>query len=159
MDVSEIMTTEVFTCGGDDSLERAAQLMWDHDCGCIPVVQNDGQVIGLVTDRDACMAAYTTGRSLGDLRVSDAISREILSCAPADSVTDAAALMRTNQIRRLPVVNDGRLVGILSLNDIALAAARGPTRMGRGKTGPAQVGETLAAIGAHRCEPAVAVAS
>jgi CBS domain-containing protein len=60
--VFELMTRDVKTCGCADMVEHAAHIMWTRDCGCVPVVDGDGHVVGMVTDRDVCMAAYTQGR-------------------------------------------------------------------------------------------------
>lgn len=96
--------------------------MWEHDVGAVPVVGSDGSVVGMITDRDICMAVYTRGGTLDDHRVSSAMSNEVHACTPEDTTTAAEELMQTFQIRRVPVIDDDRLVGILSLNDIALAA-------------------------------------
>lgn len=153
------MTREVRTCRPDDSLHAAAKVMWDCDCGCVPVVDDDRRVIGMLTDRDICMAAYTQERPLSSLRVSDAMSKEVFACSPGDPVSTAEEVMRTKQVRRLPVVEDGRLAGIVSLNDLSLTAAR-PTRRGKKKEiTTSEVGETLAAIGVHRPESATSSAA
>ena len=79
----------------------------------------------MLTDRDICMAAYTQGRPLGEMQVSSAMSRQLFSCRPEDSLAKAEEIMRTNRIRRLPVIDaDRHLVGILSLDDIAREATR-----------------------------------
>src|SRR5262245_6101900 len=64
MEVREIMSTDLETCRADDTLDRAARLMWEHDCGVVPVVDHEGTAVGMITDRDICMAAYTQGRPL-----------------------------------------------------------------------------------------------
>jgi CBS domain-containing protein len=150
MTVADIMTREVVTCRKEDALDVPARLMWEHDCGCIPVVDDNGSPIGIVTDRDICMAAYTTGSALGDLRVDHAMSKSLHTCAPTDSIADAEDLMRSNQIRRVPAVADGQVVGIVSLNDIALAAAGTPKRGKKKEITAAEVSETLAAVCVHR---------
>lgn len=147
MRVSDIMTTDVVCCRLDETLDRAAQLMWDHDCGAVPVVDNLDEVIGIVTDRDACMAAYTRGVRLADVRVGDVMSVGVETCRPGDSLQAAEGTMRVKQVRRLPVVEDGRLVGILSLNDIALARARGEAE--RGAPSSDEVADTLAGVSRH----------
>lgn len=144
MKVHEIMNREASVIGADDSLNRAAQLMWERDCGFLPVV-DEGRVVGVITDRDACMAAYTKGLPLAAIRVGDVMSRDVKSCGPDESLDDARERMAECQVRRLPVVADGRLVGVLSLNDIAIAAHI----RGRAKPTGAQVAETLAAICRH----------
>ncbi len=119
MKVEECMTRPVFSCRPEADMEQAAQLMWEHDCGVLPVVGDEGRVEGLVTDRDLCMGAYTQGKRLHDLRVRDSMSRQVFSCLPSDSLEQAIRTMGDHQVRRIPVVDErGRLLGILSLNDL-----------------------------------------
>ena len=147
--VQELMTRDVQTCTPDDTLDVPARMMWDHDCGCIPVVDQNAYVVGMITDRDICMATYIQGIALKALRVSNAMSREVFACRPEDSVGVAENIMQEHRVRRLPVVAmDGRLVGILSLNDLAREAAREHVPPRR-EVGPEGLVETLATI----CEP------
>ena len=122
MRIQELMSRNVLTCREGDSLERAANLMWDGDVGAVPVVDAEARVVGMITDRDICMAAYTQGCRLADRSVHSAMSRDVITCSSTDSASLAEEQMRRKQVRRLPVVDDGRLVGIVSLNDLALAA-------------------------------------
>ena len=125
MKVAELMIEEVIACSPDDALNRAAQIMWENDCGCVPVVDRAARLIAMLTDRDVCMAAYTRGGTLKDIRVSAAMSSELYSCKPDDDLVVVQKMMRERQVRRIPVSDDaGRLVGILSLNDVARAIAR-----------------------------------
>ena len=118
------MTKTVATCRSDDSLERAAQLMWDRDIGCVLVTDRDGKLVGIVTDRDACMAAYTQGLPLARALVSSAMAHRVSTCGPTSGVRDVEQIMRQQQIRRVPVVDaSGRPVGIVTLNDLARAAS------------------------------------
>lgn len=151
MHVEKIMTREVKTCGPDDTLWAAAQIMWENDCGCVPVVKDD-KVVGMITDRDICMAAWTQDARLSELRVSRVCSHEPLSCGPRDTVAKAEEIMRARQVRRLPVVDKNRLVGILSLNDIARTAVQGRDRKGAAAQAvtAAEVCEALAEIGRPR---------
>jgi CBS domain-containing protein len=145
MKVEEILIDEVKCCTPGDSLNRAAQLMWENDCGCVAVVDGDARVVGILTDRDVCMAAYTQGATLSAMSVSSAMSREVFACRPGDDLLVAQGLMQQHRVRRLPVTDiDGKLVGILSLSDMARTLAL--TDAGR-----AQVAGTLAAIcGPHQ---------
>ena len=125
MKVAELMVEEVTACSPDDALNRAAQIMWENDCGCVPVVDRAARLIAMLTDRDICMAAYTRGGTLKDLRVSAAMSSELFACRPDDDLLVAQKMMREHQVRRLPVSDATcRLVGILSLNDVTRAIAR-----------------------------------
>jgi CBS domain-containing protein len=146
MRVDRLMSQPAITCGESDTLNAAAHLMWTHDCGVIPVVNQSGRLVGIVTDRDLCMATYTQGRLLHWIPVSAVMTKHVCSCHAADSVKDAEALMSEKQVRRLPVIDeDGRPVGVLSLGDIARHAA---ARRGRRRAQRA-VAKALAAI----CEP------
>lgn len=148
MKVRELMTTDVRACSQYDTLNKAAQIMWENDCGAVPVVDEDLRVIGMVTDRDICMAAYTQGVLLTDSRAERAMARGAYTCAPGDEVAAAEKLMRERQVRRLPVTDgDGRLVGIISLNDIARRADRErASKSKRRQVKDAEIVETLGAI-------------
>ncbi len=120
MNVEELMTRNVRTCAASDSMNDAARIMWEHDCGCVPVVEADGTVVGIITDRDICMAAYTQGRRLMHMNVGDAAAKNVVTIGKDESLRRAKELMRDAQVRRLPVVDPaGRLVGLLSLSDLA----------------------------------------
>ena len=119
MKVADLMTRDVRVCTIHDSLNAAARIMWDHDCGCVPVVDGHGRLAGIVTDRDICMAAYTQGLPLEAIPVERAMSPRVISCARGDNLEAAHRLMRTHEIHRLPVADSrGRLLGILSLSDL-----------------------------------------
>ena len=77
MNAGNLMTAGARTCSLIDSLNLAAQIMWENDCGCVPVVDDDGRAIAMITDRDICMAAYTQGKLLKDMPVSIAASRSL----------------------------------------------------------------------------------
>jgi CBS domain-containing protein len=148
MKVEKLMTKDVAACGPDATLNDAARIMWERDCGFVPVTASDGsgRVVGIVTDRDICIAAYTRGQPLGQIRIADVMSRAIRSCKPGDELAAVEAAMRQARIHRLPVVDDAdRLLGVISLADIAREAAR-EARGGRREVTAAQIGETLAAI-------------
>ena len=121
--VRDVMQRDVATCHSWDTLNRAAQLMWEADCGAIPVVDERGRLAGMLTDRDVCMAAYTRGLTLSELSVQSAMSQHPFSCTPEEPLTALLNLMTTHQVRRVPVVSeDRRLVGIVSLADVARLA-------------------------------------
>lgn len=125
MNVEQIMNRDVKVCGPHDSLNRAAQIMWEHRCGAVPVVDEKSRPVGFLTDRDVCMAAYTQGKPLEALRVDSAMARKVVSCRAEDDLNSAAQVMRQNCVRRLPVTDSaGTLVGLLSLDDLACEAAR-----------------------------------
>jgi CBS domain-containing protein len=122
MKVQEVMTKTVWTCRSDEAMSAAARLMWEHDIGAVPVLGAKGQLVGILTDRDLCMGAYFTGKSLAAVPVEHAMSKVVFTIEPAQTVEKAEELMRSKQIRRLPVVDAGELVGMISLGDLAQAA-------------------------------------
>ena len=123
MKVKELMNVNPKSCKLTSSLAEAAVLMWENDCGILPVVAAGEKVVGLVTDRDICMSAALKGRQLADIKVEDTITGKVFACKPEDDVRTALKTMQDNQVRRLPVVQaDGTLEGILSMNDVVLKA-------------------------------------
>lgn len=150
MKVGQLMNTVVYACRPFDSLERAAQLMWDHDCGVLPIVDGDSKVIGMLTDRDICMAAMTQGRALREILVNIPMATAIVSCRASDSIADVEQRMRESRVRRLPVLDDsGKLIGMIALNDIAREAYREVSGDAE-ELDTADVGVTLAVIGQPR---------
>jgi CBS domain-containing protein len=124
MKISQLMTKDVATCHPEDPLNRAAQIMWDHDCGCVPVVDDAGRIQGMITDRDICMAAFTQGKRLEEIPIASAMSRQVHAVSSNDDVERAAELMSSKRVRRIPVLDGGdQLVGMLSLGDFARAAS------------------------------------
>lgn len=117
--VKEIMDQTVSLCRTAASLNDAAQTMWEHNCGLLPVVSEQGSVVGVVTDRDICMAAYTQGRSLADLPVEIAMARRVLSCRGDEDIDVAEKRMLDAQVNRLPVLDEEeKPIGLISLNAI-----------------------------------------
>ncbi len=150
MKVKDIMTSPVQYCGPDTNLAAAAKMMWDSDCGILPVVDRDGKVISMITDRDICMAVATRGRTAPDILVWEASSSRLHACSPNDDIKAALSTMQRGQVRRLPVVNeDGTLRGMLTMNDLVLNAEEA-----KGKKVPdlsyEDVINTLKAISSHR---------
>jgi CBS domain-containing protein len=99
-------------------LVHAAQLMWETDCGAVPVVACNA-IVGVITDRDICMASYTQGKRLEDIRIDSAMSKVLFSCGPDESIGAALAIMGDKRVRRLPVLDEsGKLLGIISISDV-----------------------------------------
>jgi CBS domain-containing protein len=120
MNVEQIMNRDVKSCSPASRVDAAVRIMWDNDCGCVPVIDENSHVVGMVTDRDVCIAAWSRGSPLADMKVSSVMSTRVHSCSPMDSIESAQEIMKRGRVHRLPVVGaDERLVGILSLNDIA----------------------------------------
>jgi CBS domain-containing protein len=127
MRIEQIMTKSPRTCLPDHTLGEAAQMMWDGDCGCLPVTAGDGsqRLLGTITDRDISMALRFEGSSPRELRVEDAMTKVVRACNPGDPVAEAGAIMCEARVRRLPVVDDSeQVIGLLALADLALEAAR-----------------------------------
>lgn len=125
MIVDQLMSRAVACCHARQTLAEAAHLMWQRDCGCIPVVAADDLLVGIITDRDICMAVCFKSRTADDIVVEEVMTRDVITCGIHDTVEKAEAAMRRAQVRRIPVIDrDGRVVGILSLNDLAREAER-----------------------------------
>lgn len=146
MKVKTIMVADPACCAPGDALAAAARVMWDRDCGVVPVLDPvSDHLVGVITDRDVCMAALSTGRTLHDMRVRDVMTPDPACCGPDDNLREVHGLMRDGQVRRIPVVDDeGALVGVVSLSDLAVEAfgGRGPAATKRQR----DAGRTLAAI-------------
>jgi CBS domain-containing protein len=122
MKVREIMTRAPRTCTPDTTLAETANLMGQWDCGVLPVV-DDGELVGMVTDRDMFIALGTRNTRAALLRVGAVATTKVVTCRADDEVEAALSTMKEARVRRLPVVGPNRtLIGILSLNDIVLAA-------------------------------------
>lgn len=124
LEVGDLMTRNVVSVRASEPLSAAARLLWDHDCGAIPVLEEEGErVVGMVTDRDICMAAWSRNLAPSLIVTSEAMSHGLVYCSPTDSIETAESIMRSRKVRRLPVLDaDGRMVGILSFTDIARVA-------------------------------------
>lgn len=148
MKVEKLMTADIGTCRPDDSGSVAAKIMWGRDCGTVPVVDEHTRVVGMVTDRDLCMASYLEGRPLHSIAVRRAMSKELWSCRPEDELSRAEKVMREHRIRRLPVTNrEGELRGVLSLSDLSREAAReSQARTTKIDVSYTDIGETLGEI-------------
>lgn len=147
MIVQDIMTRNPTCCKIDDVASHAAQVFWEKDCGCVPLIDDRGDVCGIVTDRDLCMAAHFCDKKLSEIRLRDVCRQgKVYACSPGQNITEAERLMQNAQVRRIVVVDsDSKVVGILSLNDIASA------RMRRSGIPAEDVAATLGAICApHR---------
>jgi len=123
MNTEDIMTRNVKCCRPETSLSEAAALMWNYDCGALPVVDDENRVMGMITDRDIAIAAATKGRLATDISVGEVMSGNVYACGLSEDINSALKTMRREKVRRLPVVGkDGKVAGILSINDIVLQA-------------------------------------
>ena len=127
MKVQDDMKAQPRTCAPETTVAEAAHLMWDADCGVLPVV-DDGELVGVVTDRDMYIALATQNERAAVLRVGAVATTDVVTCQPEDDVQVALATMQRARVRRLPVVGRARtLMGILSLNDIIRVLGSDPT--------------------------------
>lgn len=121
MNIRDIMTPNPRTVSPDDSIESAARIMRDEDTGAVPVVQ-DGRPVGMLTDRDIVIRVVAEGGRAQSVR--EVVSGRVISVSPDATTREATDLMSEHQIRRLPVVENERLVGIVSLGDLAVKEAK-----------------------------------
>jgi CBS domain-containing protein len=122
--VSEIMTHDPASVAPGDPLTAAARLMRDEDTGAVLVVEN-GALAGIVTDRDIVVRAVAGGRDPSAVKVSEVCSADVRTLTPDSTVDDAIRLMREDGVRRIPVVQDGRPAGIVSIGDLAMERDEG----------------------------------
>lgn len=123
MKVKEVMTPEAKAIWITQSLADAAKEMWEHDCGILPIIKDGRKVVGMITDRDICMAAAMKDRNPSSISVEEVMTGAVYSANLDEDVEHALETMRDHKIRRLPVLNkEGELEGILSMNDIVLHA-------------------------------------
>ena len=142
MRARELMSYPPVTCHVNDSLAEAAHLMWEHDCGALAVINDEGKLTSMITDRDICMAAYTQGKPLEDMLVNSAMAKGVVTAAPDDSVDDVERLMAEHQLRRIPIVDaEHRPLGLVSLANLALESIRPASHLKQGR-----VVHTLASI-------------
>jgi CBS domain-containing protein len=124
MHIKDIMSHPPVSAPVNSTVDEIARLMWEFDCGIVPIVEDDGRPAGVITDRDICMAAYTQGKPLSQIGVASAMAKQIVACHEADTIETAERLMRASEVRRLPVLDEeNRLVGLVSMNDLARLAA------------------------------------
>ena len=133
MKVSELMTREPACCTPGDTCAQVATLMREEDCGSIPVVE-DGRLVGIVTDRDITIRCVAAGHDPKTTHVSEVMSADPIRVQPDMPAEEATKIMAERQVRRLPVVDDGRLVGIVVTAQLARAEK------------PGQVGKTIKEI-------------
>jgi len=150
MKVRDLMTKTVACCHPETSLASAGALMWENDCGVLPVIDESGKAAGVLTDRDICIALSTRNRPPSDITAGEVAASRTLTCGADDDVHAALETMRREKVHRLPVVNRaGTVEGILSMNDIVLRAEKAD-----GKRQPEvsyeDVVTTFQALSAHR---------
>jgi CBS domain-containing protein len=153
MEVREVMTSEACTCTPETNLAAAAMLMWEHDCGVLPVVDDARKVVGIITDRDICMAAAMRPLPMSEITVKEVISGQVHSCTPETDIREALKTIQREKVHRLAIVGtEGELHGVLSMNDIALEAKEASGKKANGLSYK-DVVETYKALCEHRALP------
>jgi CBS domain-containing protein len=126
MRVQDVMMRTPAFCSPETNLGAAVEILWNRNCGMLPIVDSQQKVVGVVTDRDLCVALGTRNRLPGEIRVSEVASGNIYSCRPEDDIHAALETMAKQKVRRLAVVSKtGSLEGILSMDDVVLHAEAG----------------------------------
>lgn len=151
MKVQEVMEPNVRSCTSRDDLGKATKLMGEAGCGVLPVVSEGARIVGILTDRDICLALGRRDERPSQIPVREVMHTDVHACQPGDDVQRALDLMRRWKVRRLPVLDDGMLVGIVSLDELVLKAQLFDTKSFHGPL-LADIGTTLRAICEH--EPA-----
>jgi CBS domain-containing protein len=119
----DLMTSDVTTCSAAADLATVAHIMWECDCGAVPVVNEDRTVTGMITDRDICIAAATRCAAPQSIQVHEIMATEVYTCSVDDDVRAVLNTMKERRVRRLPVLDEHeRLVGIVSMNDLVAKA-------------------------------------
>ena len=147
MKVQDLMTTVVASCRPTTDLAAVATMMWQSDCGAVPVVDEDLRVLGMVTDRDICIAAATRRRRPEELSAGEVMSGRIHAVHAEDDVRRALEVMRTRKVRRLPVIDaERRIQGIVSLSDLISRSRTPEVRAGRNEVPLPYLIETMKSV-------------
>jgi CBS domain-containing protein len=119
MKVADVMMRTPASCTAETNLAAAVEILWTRNCGMLPIVDPEGKVTGVVTDRDICVALGTRGRPAAEITVGDVQPAKLVSCRADDDIHTALAILANAKIRRLPVLDtEEKLQGVLSLDDI-----------------------------------------
>lgn len=126
MKVADVMMGTPASCTADTNVAAAVEILWERNCGVLPIVDQEGKVIGMVTDRDICIALGTRNCRAAEITVGEVQPPKLFACKPSDDIHSALAIMAGAKVRRLPVIDAaGKLQGILSLDDVVLHAISG----------------------------------
>lgn len=125
MKVKDLMTGEPGYVRADETLTKTADVMWQKDCGAVPVVDAEMRVTGMITDRDICRALTSRNKKASEIKAGETATGDVICCRADDKITDVLKKMKKNQLRRLPVRDgDKKLVGIISIRDIIFASEK-----------------------------------
>ena len=119
MKISELMTDQVVTVSQDEAVTTAARLLKRHNVGALPVCDGNGKLRGIITDRDIVLRCIAAGEDPRETRISEIMSRSVITASSEDPIDKAARLMSEDQIRRLPIMDNGKVVGMIALGDMA----------------------------------------
>jgi CBS domain-containing protein len=151
MKVQDVMISPARSCTPDAAIVDAATTMWENHCGALPVLDEKGEPLGIVTDRDICMGLARKNRFPARIPVREVMTPYPFVCQPQDTVEEILAIMAENRVRRLPVVNaEGRLVGIVSISDVAAALPSGRQEVRGADAVHRMVAQTLLKISAPK---------
>lgn len=146
MNVRALMNPNVKCAGTDASVADVILIMEKHDCGTVPIVNAQNKVVGMITDRDICLALGPRPLPAAGIAVTEVMSKKVYACSPDEEIPEALQTMRNKKVRRLPVIDDkGGLVGILSMDDVVLHAEAGKAEK-KSELGYGQTVKTLKAI-------------
>ncbi|MEX2489084.1 MAG: CBS domain-containing protein [Pseudomonadales bacterium] len=150
MQVKDLMTNHTVTCHMSDNVEEVTLKMWNGDFGAVPVIDGEGKVVGIITDRDIAMAEALQHKSASDISVGDVVQpHPVWTCHPDDDIETILETMELHRVRRLPVVHEtGIIAGMVSLADIAAYSRSGKNA----SCGPLRLVNALKAIAAPHTE-------
>lgn len=141
MTARQVMSTPPQTCRPTTDLAAVTHIMWQHDCGFVPVVDTEGRLAGVLTDRDICIASATRRLLPERISAAEAMSGSVHACLPSDDIETVLAAMKAYRVRRIPIVDaSGHLQGVVSLNDVVRVVGK------KGAPAAATVVATLSAI-------------
>jgi CBS domain-containing protein len=125
MKVKKIMTADAGFCSAEEKLSKAVEIMWQRDCGVVPVVDAEKKVVGMITDRDIAVAVSSRNQKTSQIKIGEVMSNRVFSCQETDDAEVALKKMRRAKVKRLPVVSEnGELAGIISITDLILKAPK-----------------------------------
>jgi CBS domain-containing protein len=156
MRVVDVMMGTPYFCRPETNLGSATELMWTGNCGFLPVVGSEGKLVGVVTDRDICIALGTRGLPSGEVTAAEVMSKKVYACVGDDDLHTALATMRNAHVRRLPVLSkEGALMGVISMDDILLRTeASGAAKAG--SVSVEEIVDAFRAINTHQLSLVVA---
>ena len=119
MRVKDCMCNNVVRATSETTLEKVAKLMQENDVGCVPICNQENNVIGFITDRDIITRCIANGKNCAQTKASDIMTTKVIKTTPDTQIDDATQTMSKNQIKRLPVIENNQIVGIISIGDLA----------------------------------------